>query len=123
MNGLVHTASCGLDVLWQKSLLLACSVASECGPNLALLLLHGCVIGGYLTGRHQITCWSVASPTNPPSGCRFHTRCRYAFERCRLEEPALIETEKGHFVACHLRQPAAATDHNQHMLDAEGQKS
>lgn len=44
----------------------------------------------------------VPSPINPPSGCRFHTRCRYATERCKLEVPVLQEVEAEHFVACHL---------------------
>jgi peptide/nickel transport system ATP-binding protein len=41
------------------------------------------------------------SPLNPPSGCKFHTRCPVAIERCRTEKPALIEYMPGHFVACH----------------------
>ncbi len=51
----------------------------------------------------------VPSPINPPAGCRFHTRCPYAFERCSTEEPAMREVLPGHHVACHLRetQPAA----------------
>jgi oligopeptide transport system ATP-binding protein len=44
----------------------------------------------------------VPSPKNPPSGCRFHTRCPYSEERCKREEPAFIEGEANHFVACHL---------------------
>jgi peptide/nickel transport system ATP-binding protein len=43
----------------------------------------------------------VPSPINPPSGCRFHPRCRYATERCRVERPKLAEIERGRLVACH----------------------
>jgi oligopeptide/dipeptide ABC transporter ATP-binding protein len=45
----------------------------------------------------------VPSPITPPPGCRFHTRCPYAEERCRVEEPLMKEARPGHFVACHLR--------------------
>ena len=41
------------------------------------------------------------SPTNPPDGCRFHTRCQYVTEICRESTPALKEGEAGHLVACH----------------------
>ena len=44
----------------------------------------------------------VASPMNPPSGCRFHPRCPYAFERCSQEEPQTRELAPGQSVACHL---------------------
>jgi peptide/nickel transport system ATP-binding protein len=45
----------------------------------------------------------IPSPVNPPSGCRFHTRCpSYIGDICREKEPPLIEVGKGHFVACHL---------------------
>ena len=45
----------------------------------------------------------VPSPITPPPGCHFHTRCPYAEERCRIEEPKLKEISPGHIVACHLR--------------------
>ena len=45
----------------------------------------------------------VPSPITPPAGCRFHTRCPYAEERCRREEPLMKEVRPGHLVACHLR--------------------
>jgi oligopeptide/dipeptide ABC transporter ATP-binding protein len=41
------------------------------------------------------------SPLHPPPGCRFHTRCALASERCRREEPLLADIGGGHFVACH----------------------
>lgn len=44
----------------------------------------------------------VPSPVNPPKGCRFCTRCRFAQERCKVEDPPFKEVEKGHWVACHL---------------------
>jgi oligopeptide transport system ATP-binding protein len=44
----------------------------------------------------------VASPMNPPQGCRFHTRCPYVIELCRQEEPEFCDRGEGHFVACHL---------------------
>jgi peptide/nickel transport system ATP-binding protein len=44
----------------------------------------------------------VPSPINPPSGCRFHTRCPYVFDRCRTEEPELRQRVEGQWAACHL---------------------
>jgi len=52
----------------------------------------------------------VPSPIDPPSGCRFHTRCPYAFDRCRTEVPKSRERPAGDHVgaiqlsACHLEE-------------------
>ncbi len=47
----------------------------------------------------------IPSPANPPSGCKFHTRCRKCMKVCSEKEPVLREYEPGHFVACHLYDP------------------
>jgi peptide/nickel transport system ATP-binding protein len=49
----------------------------------------------------------IADPSNPPSGCYFHPRCRYAQERCSTEEPALRDLGGGHFAACHFADELA----------------
>ena len=44
----------------------------------------------------------IPSPINPPSGCKFHTRCPYATERCKEETPVFRDYGSGHYAACHL---------------------
>jgi oligopeptide/dipeptide ABC transporter ATP-binding protein len=52
----------------------------------------------------------VPSPIKPPSGCHFHTRCPYAFDRCKAERPAMREVRPDHFAACHLREGPLVND-------------
>jgi oligopeptide/dipeptide ABC transporter ATP-binding protein len=44
----------------------------------------------------------IPSPINPPSGCKFHTRCPFAQDRCKAEEPEWREIDDDHFVSCHF---------------------
>ena len=54
----------------------------------------------------------VPSPINPPSGCKFHTRCPFVFDRCKVEEPELrmVGSETGHVAACHLDEVPGEQD-------------
>ncbi|MBN2048722.1 MAG: ATP-binding cassette domain-containing protein [Anaerolineaceae bacterium] len=51
----------------------------------------------------------VADPSNPPSGCYFHPRCRYAQDICKKETPELRELKPDHFVSCHLAEELTLT--------------
>ena len=52
----------------------------------------------------------VPDPSRPPSGCRFHPRCPYAFERCPAEEPDLVDLAPGRTAACWLQRPGDAPE-------------
>lgn len=56
----------------------------------------------------------IPSPINPPSGCRFHTRCPYATEQCAKEAPVMKEYGPGHFAACHLLENGGSHISNSH---------
>jgi oligopeptide/dipeptide ABC transporter ATP-binding protein len=49
----------------------------------------------------------VPDPAHPPTGCRFHPRCSYAFDRCRVDEPALVDVRVGRTAACWLAEERA----------------
>jgi peptide/nickel transport system ATP-binding protein len=58
-----------------------------------------------LRGEIRDLTWIPGIPPDlikPPPGCRFHPRCKYAMEKCKKQEPPIIEIEKGHYVACWL---------------------
>jgi peptide/nickel transport system ATP-binding protein len=57
-----------------------------------------------LRGQRIILEGEVADPANPPSGCYFHPRCRYAKSICKTEEPPLRDLGDKHFVACHFAE-------------------
>ena len=57
-------------------------------------------------GRLEAIPGDVPDLRSLPSGCRFHPRCKYAFDRCIAEHPELIEAEPGRRAACFLRYPA-----------------
>jgi peptide/nickel transport system ATP-binding protein len=55
------------------------------------------------TRQRRVVAGEVPSPMNPPPGCRFHTRCPHAFERCLRDDPLLQDLGNGRAVACHLQ--------------------
>ena len=71
---------------YTQALLSAIPVVGDNGPKRERILLEG----------------DIPSPVNPPSGCRFHTRCQYATERCKEQVPALKDVGNSHCVACFL---------------------
>jgi peptide/nickel transport system ATP-binding protein len=81
-------------------------------PYTKALLSAAPLVGpGTAPGQRIILSGDVPSPINPPKGCSFHTRCPFAFDRCRNEEPPLRLVDPGHLAACHLDGTLdAATD-------------
>ena len=71
---------------YTKALLSAIPLIGDEGPRRERIILQG----------------DIPSPVKPPSGCRFHTRCPYATERCTQEEPEMRDLGNGHVAACHF---------------------
>lgn len=67
-------------------------------------------------GKAQKLDGEIPSPTNPPPGCKFQTRCPFAIDRCRIEEPSLESAGTEHFVSCHRWQELAEEDRTRKRL-------
>ena len=59
----------------------------------------------------RLVAGELPSPTDLPSGCRYHPRCPFVMDRCRVEDPQLLSLPSGRFAACHLldQKPAGTT--------------
>jgi oligopeptide/dipeptide ABC transporter ATP-binding protein len=89
---------------YTRALLASISGADAPRPGAQRLLLPG----------------EIPSPKDPPPGCRFHTRCRYVQDRCRVDVPPLEEAEQSHEVACHFWREVRADPTYSHAI-AQGE--
>lgn len=97
LGRMVEIASC--DQLYEK----------RYHPYTEALLSAIPQVGGESKGKRIHLEGEVPSPSNPPSGCHFHTRCPKAMECCKRDVPQLKQIGEGHFVACHLYDDVVET--------------
>lgn len=70
-----------------------------------------------LTKERIILEGNIPSPIKPPSGCKFHTRCFMACDKCKVVPPALTEVKPGHFVACHFADRRKVDENGNYLFD------
>ena len=84
--------------------------SSPLHPYTEALLAAAPVPDPQIKRKRLILQGDVPSPSQPPPGCHFHTRCPFAEERCRIEVPPLVQVRPGHWAACHLHPPEPAIE-------------
>lgn len=72
-----------------------------------------------LTKERIILEGNIPSPINPPSGCKFHTRCFMACDKCKVVPPPLTEIAPGHFVACHFADTRKVDENGNYLFDVK----
>ncbi len=72
-----------------------------------------------LTKERIILEGNIPSPINPPSGCKFHTRCFMACDKCKVVPPQLTEIAPGHFVACHFADTRKVDENGNYLFDVK----
>ena len=70
-----------------------------------------------LTKERIILEGNIPSPIKPPSGCKFHTRCFMACDKCKVVPPTLTEVKPGHFVACHFAEQKKVDENGNYLFD------
>ena len=70
-----------------------------------------------LTKERIILEGNIPSPIKPPSGCKFHTRCYMACDKCKRVPPELKEVKPGHFVACHFADQQKIDENGNYLFD------
>ena len=72
-----------------------------------------------LTKERIILEGNIPSPIKPPSGCKFHTRCFMACDKCKVVPPPLTEVKPGHFVACHFAEQKKVDEDGNYLFDVK----